>query len=60
MQRSFTLIPISLKFTPCETSHINSLDAGDGIFQLWGYNTMHADALAPKVNGASADMVLAV
>ena len=25
-----------------------------------GFNTMHADALAPKVASASADMVLAV
>ena len=35
-------------------------DAGNVIFQLWGDNTMPADALAPKVARASAGMVLVV
>ena len=39
---------------------INSSDAGDRIFQLYGVNTMPADALAPKVARASAGMVLDV
>ena len=39
---------------------INSSDAGDEIFWLSGVNTMPADALAPKVARASADIVLAV
>ena len=40
--------------------HINSSDAGDGIFRFWGVSTMPADALAPKVASASAGMLLAV
>ena len=37
---------------------INSTDAGDGMFWLWGVNNMPADALAPKVARASAGMVM--
>ena len=38
---------------------INSSDAGNRIFWTWGVNTMPADALAPEVARASADIVLA-
>ena len=38
---------------------INSSDAGDGIFRLWGVITMPADAMAPKVTKASTGVVLA-
>ena len=44
----------------CMSQSVDSSDAGDGIFQLNGVNTIPADALAPKVIRASAGMVLAV
>ena len=44
----------------CLIRILNSSDAGDGIFRLWGVNTMSADALAPKVARASAGIVLPV
>ena len=39
---------------------LNSYDARDGIFRLWGVDTMPADALDPKFAKASTGMVLAV
>ena len=41
-------------------SSINSFDAGDEIFLIWGVNTMPADALTRKVVRESTGMVLAV
>ena len=39
---------------------VNSSDAEDGTFRLWGVNTMPAGALAPKVARSSAGMIMRV
>ena len=44
---------------PIYSKSLNSTDAEDKIFWLLGVNIMPADALAPNIANASADMVLA-